>query len=132
MGGIATPEPGLLANRSLQMLATARAPLPRQQLSRRARTFYLFRGEYIFNLEHGVVIETPELGHATYVFAKPKRMGVFLADYARNTKEDVLDNRNNVAERLGYLGRVVHGANPRAWLKKIKAHIGETPDFAQL
>jgi hypothetical protein len=37
-----------------------------------------------------------------------------------------------VAERLGYLRRVVHGANPRAWLKKIKAHIGETPDFAQL
>jgi hypothetical protein len=69
-----------------------------QQLSRRARTFYLFRDEYIFDLEHGVVIETPELGHATYVFAKPKRMGVFLADYARTTKEDILDNRNNVAE----------------------------------
>jgi hypothetical protein len=26
-------------------------------------------GEYIFDLEHGVVIETPQLGHATYVFA---------------------------------------------------------------
>jgi hypothetical protein len=79
-----------------------------------------------------VVIETPELGHATYVFAKPKRMAVFLADYARTTKEDILDNRSNVAERLGYLGRVVHGANPHGWLKKIKAHVGEMPDFAQL
>jgi len=37
-----------------------------------------------------------------------------------------------VAERLGYLGRVVHGANPRGWLKKIMAHVGEMPDFAQL
>jgi len=71
-----------------------------QQLSRRARTFYLFHDEYIFDLEHGVVIETPELGHATYVFAKPKSMDAFLADYARNTKEDILDNRSNVAERL--------------------------------
>jgi hypothetical protein len=35
-------------------------------------------------------------------------------------------------ERLGYLGRVVHGANPRGWLKKIKAHVGEMPHFAQL
>jgi hypothetical protein len=103
-----------------------------QQLSRRARTFYLFRDEYIFDLERGVVIETPELGHATYVFAKPDSMAVFLADYARTTKEDILDNRSNVAERLGYLGRVVHGANPRGWLNKIKAHVGEPPDFVQL
>ncbi len=103
-----------------------------QQLSRRARTFYVFREEYIFDLERGVIIETPELGHATYVFAKPGSMAVFLADYARTTKEDILDNRSNVAERLGYLGRVVHGTNPSGWLKKIKAHVGESPDFAQL
>jgi len=68
----------------------------------------------------------------TYVFAKPKSMAVFLADYARTTKEDILDNRSNVAERLGYLGRVVHGTNPRGWLKKIKAHVGEPSDFVQL
>jgi hypothetical protein len=102
-----------------------------QQLSHRARTFYLFRSEYIFDLKRGVVVETPELGHATYVFAKPKSMPAFLADYARTTKEDILDNRSNVAEHLGYLGRVMHGANPRGWLKKIKAHVGEPPDFAQ-
>jgi hypothetical protein len=59
-----------------------------QQLSRRARTFYLFRDEYIFDLEHGVVIETPEAGHATYVFAKPKSMNAFLADYVRTTIVD--------------------------------------------
>jgi hypothetical protein len=63
---------------------------------------------------------------------KPKSMDAFLADYVRTTKEDILDNRSYVAERLGYLGRVVHGANPRGWLKKIKAQVGEMPDFAQL
>jgi hypothetical protein len=103
-----------------------------KQLCKRSRSLYLFRSEYIFDLERGVVIETPELGHATYVFAKPESMPAFLADYAGITKEDILTNRSNVAERLGYLGRVVHGANPRGWLKKIKAHVGETPDFAQL
>jgi len=103
-----------------------------KQVCKRSRSLYLFRSEYIFDLERGVVIETPELGHATYVFAKPKSMAAFLADYAGITKEDILTNRSNVAERLGYLGRVVHGANPRGWLKKIKAHLGETPDFAQL
>jgi hypothetical protein len=58
-------------------------------------------------------------------------MAVFLNDYAGINKEDILDSRGNVAERLGYLGRVVHGANPRSWLQKIKAYIGEAPDFAQ-
>jgi hypothetical protein len=28
--------------------------------------------------------------------------------------------------------RVVHGANPFVWLRKIKAHVGEAPDFAEL
>jgi hypothetical protein len=40
-----------------------------QQLARRARRIYLFRGEYIFDFEKAVVVETPRLGHATYVFA---------------------------------------------------------------
>ena len=45
-----------------------------RQLSRRARRNYLLRDEYIFELEKAVVVETPQLGHATYVFAKPRRM----------------------------------------------------------
>lgn len=103
-----------------------------KQLSLRARTFYLFRDEYIFDLERGVVTEKPDIGHATYVFARPRSMTAFLADYARASKEDILTNRNNVAERLGYLGRVVHGDNPRGWLKRIKAHVGEPPGVAEL
>jgi len=50
-----------------------------RQLSSRARQVYLFRGEYIFDLETVVVVETPRLGYATYVFAKPRSMASFLA-----------------------------------------------------
>jgi len=52
-----------------------------RQLSRRTRRIYLFRGEYIFDLEKAVVVETPQLGHATYVFCKPRSIEGFLALY---------------------------------------------------
>jgi hypothetical protein len=101
-----------------------------RQLSRRARRIYMFRGEYIFDVEKAVVVETPQLGHATYVFAKPRNMDSFLALYAQITKDDIRRNRNNAAERQGFLGRVIHGTNPRAWLKEVRHRIGETIDFA--
>jgi hypothetical protein len=101
-----------------------------RQLSRRTRRIYLFRGEYIFDLEKAIVVETPQLGHATYVFAKPKRMEGFLALYTRITKEDIRRNRDNVGERLGFLGRVIHGANPRAWFREMRQRLGEKIDFA--
>ena len=99
------------------------------QLSRRARRIYLFRSEYIFDLEKAVVIETPQLGHATYVFAKPRSMDTFLVLYTKITKEDIRRNRDNVGERLAFLGRVIHGANPRAWLKEMRERLGEKIDF---
>jgi hypothetical protein len=43
-----------------------------QQLSSRALRIYLFRDEYIFELEKAVVVETPQLGNATYLFASLK------------------------------------------------------------
>ena len=101
-----------------------------RQLSRRARRVYLFRDEYIFDVEKAVVVETPELGHATYVFAKPQSMDAFLALYTRITKDDIRRNRNNAAERLGFLGRVIHGTNPRVWLKELRQRVGEGIDFA--
>jgi len=101
-----------------------------RQLSRRARRTYLFRDEYIFDVEKAVVVETPQLGHATYVFAKPRSMDSFLALYTKITKDDIRRNRNNAAERLGFLGRVIHGTNPRAWLKEVRQRVGEGIDFA--
>src|SRR5271166_4921793 len=101
-----------------------------RQLSRWARRIYLFREEYIFEVEKAVVVETPQLGHATYVFAKPRSMDSFLALYTRITKDDLRRNRNNAAERLGFLGRVIHGTSPRAWLREVRQRVGEGIDFA--
>jgi hypothetical protein len=96
-----------------------------RQLVRRARRVYLFRDEYIFDVEKAVVIETPQLGHATYLFAKPRNMESFLALYTRIGKNDIRRNCDNTAERLGFLGRIIHGTNPRVWLKEIQERIGE-------
>jgi hypothetical protein len=46
-------------------------------------------------------------------------------------EEDIRHNRGNVAERLGFLGRLVHGHNPRAWLKELKSCLGEVVDYAE-
>ncbi len=105
-------------------------PFLYRQLSRRSRLIYLFQDEYIFDVEKAVVVETPQLGHATYVFAKPRSMDSFLALYTKITKDDIRRNRDNAAERLGFLGRVIHGTNPRAWLKEVRQRIGERIDFA--
>jgi hypothetical protein len=102
-----------------------------KQLCKRARRLYLFRSEYIFDLEKVVIVETPQLGHATYVFSKPTTMPEFLAIYGRVTKEDIRQNRGNVGERLGFLGRLIHDLNARAWLKELKVEIGEPVDFAE-
>jgi hypothetical protein len=101
-----------------------------RQLSQRARRIYLFRNEYIFDVERSVIVETPQLGHATYVFAKPRSMDGFLVLYTQLTKDDIRRNSNNAAERLGFLGRVIHGANPRAWLKELTQRVGERIEFA--
>src|SRR5712692_4969037 len=101
-----------------------------KELCKRARRLYLFRSEYIFDLEKVVIVETPQLGHATYLFSKPVNMTEFLAVYGSVTKDDIRHNRGNVAERLGFLGRLIHGLIPRGWLKELKVRLGETVDYA--
>jgi hypothetical protein len=96
-----------------------------RELSLRARRIYLFRDEYIFEVERAVVVETPQLGHATYVFASPRKLDNFLALYTKTTKADIRRNQDNIAERLGFLERVVHSVNPRVWLNEISERIGE-------
>jgi hypothetical protein len=99
------------------------------QLRRRARKVYLFQAEYIMDLERAIVVEIPELGHATYVFAKPVDIDAFVRLYAKTSKEDIRKNRDGIAERLGFLGRVTHGANYRNWLRDLKHRVGETVDY---
>jgi hypothetical protein len=50
--------------------------------------------------------------------------------YTEITKEDIRRNRDNVGERLGFLGRIIHSMNPRAWLKEMRLRLGENVDFA--
>jgi len=58
-------------------------------------------------------------------------MTEFPAIYGSVTKADIRHNRGNVAERLGFLGRLIHGHNPRVWLKELKVRLGETLDYAE-
>jgi len=96
-----------------------------RQLSLSARRIYLFRSEYVFDLEKVVAVETPQLGHATYLFSKPRSMQSFLATYTTVTKDNIRHNHSGVAEKLGFLGRVIHGANPRIWLQELRWRVGE-------
>jgi hypothetical protein len=71
-------------------------PLFYRELSQWAPRIYLFGDEYIFDLDKGTVVETPRLGHTTYVFAKPRSMESFLALFTSMTKEDIRRNRDNM------------------------------------
>ncbi len=102
-----------------------------RQLSKRARRLYLFRSEYIFELERAVIVETPQLGHATYIFSKPASVTEFLSLYSRSRKDDIRHNRSNLAERLGFQGRLIHGVNPLPWVKELKAFFGEPVDYVE-
>jgi hypothetical protein len=105
-------------------------PFYYRQLCKRARRVHLFRSEYIFELEKGVVVEIPQLGHATYLFSKPANMPEFLALYPMVSREDILQNRRNAAEKLGFLTRIVHGQKPQAWFKELKTRLGEVINYA--
>jgi len=96
-----------------------------QQLCRQARRLYLFREEYIFDLPRAVAVETPQLGHATYLFSKSSSMEAFLAVYIKSSKEDIRRNRGNIAEKLGFLGRTIHDSNPCSWLKNLESFLAE-------
>ena len=101
-----------------------------EQLTKRARTMYLFRDEYIFDLEKAVVVEVPQAGHATYIFSKPPDLKHWVWQYARTTRHDIRLNRNNIAESLGFQRRVVHGKNKSEWLRELQLRTGEPPDPA--
>ena len=55
------------------------------------------------------IVETPQLGHATYVFAKPRSMDSFLALSTKITKDDIRRNRNDARRASQLVGRVIHG-----------------------
>jgi hypothetical protein len=65
------------------------------------------------------------------LFAKPKNMDAFIAAYTRVSKDDIRRNRANIGEKIGFLGRIIHGNNPRSWAKELAERVGENPDFAE-
>lgn len=97
-----------------------------RELLKRARTVYFFRDEFIFELERVIAAERPELGHATYLFAKPANMDGFLRLYARTTKQAIRANRDNIAEHVGFVGRISHGIKPETWLESLSVFLGES------
>ena len=90
----------------------------------------LYRDEYMFELERATVVEVPQQGHATYVFSRPANLKQWVRDYARTTRDDIRHNRGTAAERLGFLGRVMHGRNPRIWLRELRTKAGEPVDYS--
>jgi hypothetical protein len=51
---------------------------------------------------------TPALSRSFYS-GTDTRLQEFVWQFAKTTRQDILANRHNVAESLGFLGRVVHG-----------------------
>ena len=101
-----------------------------QELKKRSRNVYFLHDEYIFQLPRAIVAEVPQLGHATYVFAKPADVREFVRQYGATCRDDIRKNRGNVAHKLGFIGRVMHGNNPRTWLRELRSRIGEGVDYA--
>ena len=48
--------------------------------------------------------------------------------YAKTTRQDVRLNRGNIAESLGFLGRIVHGKTKSEWLRELSLRTGEPSD----
>ena len=52
-----------------------------EQLQKRGQNIYLLRSEFIFQLKDAMVAETPQLGHAPYVFRRPTDVAEFVHKY---------------------------------------------------
>jgi len=103
-----------------------------QQLKKRSQNVYFLRDQFIFQLPRAIVIEIPQLGHATYIFTKPPDVREFVHKYAITSRDDIRKNRGNVAQDLGFIGRVMHGSSRRRWLRDLLSHVGEAVDYALL
>jgi hypothetical protein len=103
-----------------------------EQLRRRSTTWFLIRDEYLLVWANVLISEIPQPGHATYVFAKPEDVQVFMRRYSQTTREDIRRNRNNVATDLRFIGRVVRGRKPKRWLNDVLKLAGEKADYVEV
>jgi hypothetical protein len=106
-----------------------------EELRKGSKTWFLFRGEYLFVWHRILIAEIPALGHATYIFSRPANLEEFMAAYAKTERDDVRRNRHDVASRLGFIGRVVRGQRKMRWLNDVlkrageQVEVGDTPDW---
>lgn len=102
-----------------------------RQLFKRAKRLYLYSDEYIFLTDNAVIVETPQAGHATYIFSAPSNSESFLRAYAQTTRQAIRTNQGNCAEQLGFLARIVHGSHHQQWLNDLRKWLGEPLEFGQ-
>lgn len=96
-----------------------------EELRKRSKTWFLFRDEYLFVWHKLLIAEIPSLGHATYLFLRPQNLEEFLTEYAKTARDEVRRNRDEVASRLGFIGRVVRGRRKMRWLNEVLTRAGE-------
>ena len=102
-----------------------------EQLRTRCRTWYLCREHYLFVLRNVVISEVPQLGHATYVFARPADLETFMRGYSQTTREGVRRNRDNIATQLGFIGRVIRSKKGKRWLQDVLKLAGEKVEYME-
>lgn len=96
-----------------------------EELRKRSRTWLLFRDEYVFVWARILIAEIPALGHATYVFASPASIPIFLERYSAYARDHIRRNDANLATSIGFVGRIVRGKRRTRWLKDILGLAGE-------
>lgn len=101
-----------------------------QELKKRCRRLYLFRNEYIFELERVIAVEVPQFGHATYLYLR-KEVEEFVRLYSKYSRIEIRSNQGNVAEKLQFVGRIAHHKDRLQWLRDLRTKLGEQIDFVQ-
>jgi hypothetical protein len=101
-----------------------------QELRKRSRRFYLFRSEYIFELERVIAVEVPQFGHATYLYLR-REVEEFVRLYSKYSRIEIRSNQGNVAEKLQFVGRIAHHKDRLQWLRDLRTKLGEQMDFVQ-
>jgi hypothetical protein len=94
-----------------------------RELAARAQQIYLFRSEYLFVMDGGVIAEIPCFGHASYVFRPPGVLSQFLRAYARTTRREIRRDARLSWRTLGYRGRLPHLHDSEAWSRKIQQRL---------
>ena len=68
----------------------------------------LLRDQFIFQLSGAIVIEVPQLGHATYIFTKPQDVREFCASTRSHPEMTFERTAETRPKRLGFIGRIMH------------------------